>query len=194
MCPRPPRLLRHPKRFNFADVRRRAEVLATQPFQTQNNTLPDFLKHLDYDQYRDIRFRAEKSLWRDQALPFEIQFAPLGFLFFQRVVINVVDEGESRPLEYASDLFDYGKNKVPEDLPKDLGFAGFKVMYPLHTDSHYDEVAVFLGASYFRAVGQNQNYGLSARGLAVDTGLSSPRSFPISASSGWRNPIRTPPS
>ena len=167
-----------PKRFNFADVRRRAEVLATHPFQAQSNVLPDFLKHLDYDQYRDIRFRAERSLWRDQSLPFEIQFAPLGFLFFQRVAINVVDEGESRPLEYVSDLFDYGKNKVPEDLPKDLGFAGFKVMYPLHTDSHYDEVAVFLGASYFRAVGQNQNYGLSARGLAIDTGLTKPEEFP----------------
>jgi glucans biosynthesis protein len=69
-------------------------------------------------------------------------------------------------VEYANDLFDYGRNQVPDNLPKDLGFAGFKVLYPLHTDSHYDEVAVFLGASYFRAVGQGQNYGLSARGLA----------------------------
>ena len=167
-----------PKRFNFADVHRRAEMLASQPFQTTGNNLPDFLKNLDYDQYRDIRFRADKGLWRAEGLPFEIQFAPLGFLFFEPVVINVVDEGESKPVEYASDLFDYGKNPVPENLPKDLGFAGFKVLYPLHTDSHYDEVAVFLGASYFRAVGQKQNYGLSARGLAVDTGLPKPEEFP----------------
>jgi glucans biosynthesis protein len=167
-----------PKRFNFADVRRRAEVLASQPFQATDNKLPDFLKKLDHDQYHDIRFRAEKGLWRAEGLPFEIQFAPLGFLFFQPVAINVVDEGESKLLEYTSDLFDYGKNPAPDNLPKDLGFAGFKVLYPLHTDSHYDEVAVFLGASYFRAVGQNQNYGLSARGLAVDTGLPKPEEFP----------------
>jgi len=167
-----------PKRFNFADVRRRAEVLAAQPFQPTSNNLPDFLKNLDYDQYRDIRFRAEKGLWRAEGLPFEIQFAPLGFLFFEPVAINVVNEGESQAVEYASDLFDYGKNPVPDNLPKDLGFAGFKVLYPLHTDSHYDEVAVFLGASYFRAVGQNQNYGLSVRGLAVDTGLPKPEEFP----------------
>jgi len=167
-----------PKRFNFADVHRRAEMLASQPFQATSNNLPDFLKNLDYDQYRDIRFRADKSLWRAEGLPFEIQFAPLGFLFFEPVVIHIVDEGESRPVEYASDLFDYGKNPVPENLPKDLGFAGFKVLYPLHTDSHYDEVAVFLGASYFRAVGQKQNYGLSVRGLAVDTGLPKPEEFP----------------
>ena len=167
-----------PKRFNFADVRRRAEMLASQPFQMPANNLPDFLKNLDYDQYRDIRFRAEKSLWRAEGLPFEIQFAPQGFLFDRRVTINVVGDGDSQPVEYASDLFDYGKNKVPDNLPNDLGFAGFKVLYPLHADSHYDEVAVFLGASYFRAVGQNQNYGLSARGLAIDTGLSKPEEFP----------------
>ena len=28
---------------------------------------------------------------------------------------------------------------------------------------------VFLGASYFRALGAGQHYGLSARGLAIDT-------------------------
>ncbi len=167
-----------PKRFNFADVRRRAEVLANQPFQTPGDNLPDFFKNLNYDRYRDIRFRADHSLWRAEGLPFEVQFAPLGFLFKQPVVINIIADGESQAVEYANDLFDYGKNQAPDSLPKDLGFAGFKVMYPLHTDSYYDEVAVFLGASYFRAVGQNQNYGISVRGLAIDTGLPKPEEFP----------------
>jgi periplasmic glucans biosynthesis protein len=167
-----------PKRFNFADVHRRAEMLANQPFQANDKVLPDFLRNLDYDQYRDIRFRAEQSLWRDAGLPFEIQFAPLGSLFLQPVTLNVVDEGEVKSVEYSNALFDYGKHEATADLPPDLGFAGFKVLYPLHADSHYDEVAVFLGASYFRAVGQNQNYGLSVRGLAVDTGLPRAEEFP----------------
>jgi periplasmic glucans biosynthesis protein len=167
-----------PKRFNFADVHRRAEMLANLPFQANDKALPDFLRNLDYDQYRDIRFRAEHSLWRDAGLPFELQFAPLGALFLQPVTINIVEEGEVKRVEYSNALFDYGKNEVPADLPHDLGFAGFKVLYPLHADSHYDEVAVFLGASYFRAVGQNQNYGISVRGLAVDTGLPKPEEFP----------------
>ncbi len=167
-----------PKRFNFADVRRRAEVLASQPFEATNDALPDFFKNLDYDQYRDIRFRADKSVWRAEGLPFELQFAPLGFLFKQRVAINLVEDGEVRPVAYTNELFDFGRNQVPANLPADLGFAGFKVLYPLHSDSHYDEVAVFLGASYFRAVGQNQNYGLSVRGLAIDTGLPKPEEFP----------------
>lgn len=168
-----------PKRFNFADVYRRAEALANQPFQAVDTQVPDFLKNLDYDQYRDIRFKADKSVWRAEGLPFELQFAPLGFLFQDRVVINLVVDGDVKPVEYANDLFDFGRNPVPDNLPKDLGFAGFKVMYPLHTDSYYDEVAVFLGKSYFRAVGQNQSYGLSARGLAIDTGLSKLEEFPF---------------
>ena len=167
-----------PKRFNFADVRRRAEMLAAQSFQTPGENLPDFFKNLDYDQHRDIRFRADHSLWRSEGLPFEVQFAPLGFLFKQPVTINVITDGESKVIEYSNELFDYGKNKVPENLPKNVGFAGFKILYPLHTDRYYDEVAVFLGASYFRAIGQNQNYGISVRGLAVDTGLAKPEEFP----------------
>jgi len=83
-----------PKRFNFVDVRRRAEVLANQPFQDPAGTLPDFLAKLDYDQYRDIRFKGDKSLWRDAGLPFEIQFAPLGFLFNRQVTIHVLTDGE----------------------------------------------------------------------------------------------------
>jgi len=88
-----------PKRFNFADVRRRAEVLATQPFKAPDNDLPKFFRELNYDQYRDIRFQADKSLWRAEALPFEVQFVPLGFLFKQPVAINVVEEGASQPVE-----------------------------------------------------------------------------------------------
>ena len=84
----------------------------------------------------------------------------------------------AKPVEYSNELFDYGPTRFPKIRPRTFGFAGFKVFYPLHTDSHYDEVAVFLGASYFRAVGQNQNFGLSARGLAVDTGLPKPEEFP----------------
>ncbi|NDG87798.1 MAG: glucan biosynthesis protein G, partial [Gammaproteobacteria bacterium] len=51
--------------------------------------------------------------------------------------------------------------------------------YPLKRDETFDEIAVFLGASYFRAVGLGQAYGLSARGLAIDTGLPKAEEFPI---------------
>jgi glucans biosynthesis protein len=63
-------------------------------------------------------------------------------------------------------------------LPSDLGFAGFRIHYPLNTPAYKDELIVFLGASYFRVLGRNQVYGLSARGLAIDTGATSGEEFP----------------
>ena len=75
-------------------------------------------------------------------------------------------------------MFEYGQTDLKDQLPNALGFAGFRVHYPLHRPAYADEVAVFLGASYFRMVGRNQGYGISARGLAVNTALPEGEEFP----------------
>src|SRR5690606_25043967 len=64
-------------------------------------------------------------------------------------------------------------------VPENIGFAGFRVHYPLNTNEFKDEFLVFQGASYFRLVGPGQVYGLSARGLAIDTAESSGEEFPV---------------
>ncbi|OQW92200.1 MAG: glucan biosynthesis protein D [Beggiatoa sp. IS2] len=172
-----------PSRFGFADVGRRAELLAKQPFQEDEQNLPDFFRNLGYDQYQDIRFSAEEAIWRDEGLPFVVQLFHRGFLFLKRVEVNIVDHGKVKPVAYSPRLFSYGLLKdypeFPKDLPDNLGFAGLKLFFPLMEDKIYNEVAVFLGASYFRAVGRNQSYGLSARGLAIDTGLPKGEEFPF---------------
>lgn len=165
--------------FSFANVHRRAAALAAEPYKPDRPELPDFLKNLSYDQYRDIRFRPDYAIWRGQNSPFEVQLFSRGFLHQDRVTINLVENGEVHELAYSPDLFDLGKNTFPEQIPNHIGFAGFRLHYPLNRDDYFDEVAVFLGASYFRAVGQKQNYGLSARGLAVDTALTKPEEFPV---------------
>jgi glucans biosynthesis protein len=165
--------------FGFADVNRIAESLAQKPYEPDRPELPEGFRNLQYDDYRDIRFRPEKNIWVDAGLPFQIQLFPRGFLFRDRVRINIIDDTGVHPLSFSRDMFDYGKNQVPAQLPADFGFAGFRILYPLHRADHLDEVAVFLGASYFRAIGQNQNYGVSARGLAIDTGLEQPEEFPV---------------
>src|SRR4029453_5122863 len=55
---------------------------------------------------------------------------------------------------------------------------GSRRPYPLKNPDYYDELAVFLGASYFRALGRDNVYGLSARGLAIDTVEPSGEEFP----------------
>jgi glucans biosynthesis protein len=168
-----------PGHFTFASVVRRADELAAGPYQPDQPALPPFFANLNYDQYRDIRFRRNQSLWRAESLPFQAELFPRGFMFKDRVTFNVIEEGKAVPVLYRNSLFDYGKNTVPPDLPEDLGFAGLRLLYPLNRDDVFDEVAVFLGASYFRAVAKGLLYGLSARGLAIDTGLPSKEEFPV---------------
>ena len=165
----------------FDDVGARARQLAAQPFVAEARAAvasPAASDALTYDQYRDIRFRPDRSLWRDQKLPFEVQFFHPGFVNTETVRINeVTADGATRPIAFDVANFDYGHNATPSKALAS-GYAGFRVHYPLNNAAHKDEVIVFLGASYFRAVGKDQRYGLSARGLAVDTVGAGAEEFP----------------
>lgn len=176
---RTPGVVPEQKPFTFETVQQRARAMAGQPYVRDDTGMPEFLAKLDYDRYRDIRFKADKALWRQEGLPFQVQLFHRGFMFRDRVVVNVVSHGEATRLAYSPELFDFGQNQLPGPLDADLGFAGLRFHYPLRRNEVYDEIAVFLGASYFRAVGLGQVYGLSARALAVDTGLSKAEEFPI---------------
>ncbi|MEC5385225.1 glucan biosynthesis protein G [Uliginosibacterium sp. H3] len=159
--------------FSFDDVAARAQKLAAESWRSDEGKIPDRLKQLDYDQYRDIRFRPDKALWRDRKLPFEVMFFHVGGFFTAPVHINEVDEKGAHPIRFDRKTFDYGPvtglTPREEDSWGDVGFAGFRVHYPLNNAAYKDELSVFLGASYFRALGNGQRYGLSARGLAIDT-------------------------
>jgi glucans biosynthesis protein len=164
--------------FDFDEVAHRAQQLAAQPYRPQKVDLPKELQGIDYDRFRDIRFKPERALWRDAKLPFEVAFFHLGLYFDQSVRINELSGNTVREVRFDPALFDYGANKFNPQRMNGLGFAGFRVHYPLNTQKYKDEVLVFLGASYFRALGKGQVYGISARGLAIDTGLASGEEFP----------------
>jgi periplasmic glucans biosynthesis protein len=164
--------------FTLDDVAAKAEKLAGAAYQKPNTSLPKALKSLTYDQYRDIRFKPERALWRNRKLPFEIMFFHLGHFYDDPVVIHELSPEGDRVIPFDADAFDYGKNRVDRDELHDVGFAGFRVHYPLNAPTYRDEVLVFLGASYFRALGRGQRYGLSARGLAIDTAEGSGEEFP----------------
>jgi len=164
--------------FGFEEVADRARRLAAQPYKAPDFALPKDLKTLDYDHFRDIRYKPEQAAWRDAKVPFELQFFHLGFAFDQPVRINEVVGDGVREIRFDPSLFDYGSNKLDPKVLRGLGFAGFRVHYAINTPKYKDEVLTFLGASYFRALGKGQVYGISARGLAIDTGLASGEEFP----------------
>ena len=164
--------------FGFDDVAARAEAQARSAYQPPPRTLPAELAALSYDQYRDIRFQPARALWRPQALPFELMFFHLGKFQTQPVVINEIVGGSEQHVRFDPADFNYGKNRLSPASWPDLGYAGFRLHYALNTPAYQDELAVFLGASYFRALGAGQRYGLSARGLAIDTSGGTGEEFP----------------
>ncbi|HEX5508685.1 MAG TPA: glucan biosynthesis protein G, partial [Pseudolabrys sp.] len=158
-------------------VRKQAQELANKPYAAPDNSLPDEFKKIDYDAYRSIRFIPQRALWRDEGLPFQVQFFHRGWIFKDRVTVYVVSNGKAQLIPYSPDLFNLGKLKPP--APQiDLGFAGFRLHAKINRPDYYDEVGVFLGASYFRAVGKGQVYGMSARGLSIRTGDPKGEEFP----------------
>jgi glucans biosynthesis protein len=163
--------------FSFNVVEKLAQDRASKPYRARSTKLPDPVAKLTYEQYRDIRFQRTSALWYNHAL-FEVQFFHRGFNFDRRVNISEVSGGVARPVLYNPAMFDFGPRVPKMELPVDLGFAGFRVHYPLNTPAYKDELIVFLGASYFRVLGRNQVYGMSARGLAIDTGSASGEEFP----------------
>jgi glucans biosynthesis protein len=167
----------HPAQaFDYAWLKGRARALAAEPYAEPGAHLPEALQHLDWDQYQAIRSQPEHALWARDPLRFRVSFFHLGLYYKTPVRMHVVDGGMAQELAYDPALFEYGKSGLAGvSLPRDLGFAGFRVNF--RTDWKRD-VCAFLGASYFRAVGGQWQYGQSARGLAIDCGMDTPEEFP----------------
>ena len=165
--------------FSFQKLGEMAKRLSQSAYVAPLDNLPQSVKKLNYDQHRDIRFARNNGPWYGKKLPFEVQFFHLGSLFQISVPINEVIKGKTRPIKYSAAYFDYGKNKINTNELENIGYAGFRLHYPLNTSAYYDELISFLGASYFRALAQHQKYGISARGLAIDTAVQTGEEFPI---------------
>jgi hypothetical protein len=200
------RRLGQPQPFDFATLKGQARALAQAPYKSHKRVLPGRLEGLDWDQYQSIGYRQDHALWADQPGKFQAKFFHLGLYFHSPVRMFDVVDGKAQELAYDGAAFNYGKSGIKDgELPADLGFAGFRLNTRKDTDRDF---AAFLGASYFRAVGKEGQYGQSARGLAIDTGMGKPEEFPDFiayyleqpsairlrpagfAQRGWRLPLR----
>jgi periplasmic glucans biosynthesis protein len=148
-------------------VQKLAQQLATRPFVKPKMDVPDPFNKLTVEQYREIRFRREQAAWRGDKLDYELQMFPMGWLYDAPVELWLVDGGRGRQLRADGTLFTVGVAGAPQAAP--FGFSGFRVHGPINRSDYLDEYVLFQGASYFRAVGRGQNYGMSARGLAINT-------------------------
>lgn len=161
--------------FSLEWLREEARRLAKQPYVHPKDIVPDWINKAGTEGYDSIRFKPENSLWMQEKLPFQVRLFHPGNYFRHSVSIFDLNHGVAEPVLYSKNLFSFGAGiEVPAN-DTDIGFAGFRVQQAKDVDR---DVFSFLGASYFRAVGGTMQYGISARGLAVDTALSRPEEFP----------------
>jgi glucans biosynthesis protein len=163
-------------------LEKQAAELARHPFQA-SPPLPKALADLDYDDYRLIAYEPARAVWKDEARPFWLEFFHRGYIFRDDVTIRLDDGRGFKPLAFNPAMFQYRgvleSLAAPGALSGEVDFAGFRVLGRFKSSRHFQELASFLGASYFRAVGEGQVYGTSARGLAIDIGLSKAEEFPV---------------
>jgi glucans biosynthesis protein len=165
----------HP--FQSSMVADAARALAKQPFKAPSSDIPGPLRNLNYDQYVGIRNRPGTAIWANETVGFALEPLHRGFLFTTPVEINFVAQDESRRLLYTSNLYDFGKISVPPDMG-DIGFSGFRVLVP-HERGPFSEIAIFQGASFFRAVAPGQSLGTMARALSIKTADPRGEEFPM---------------
>ncbi len=163
--------------FSFDTVIAKARDLAGKTYQAPQQ-VPKFIRDLNYAQYQDIRFNPDKSLWRDSHSRFQVMLVAPGLYYDHAVKIHVVNSEGVHTLGFDKDLFTYPSDGLKRRIPPNLGYAGFKLTFPLKDHKTRNQFLVFAGASYFRAVGRDNNFGLSGRGIAVDTGLPAGEQFP----------------
>lgn len=162
-----------PKPFSFdnliEDAKRRANALYEEPHVKGAK----ILEKIDYDQHNKIRFRLDRALAVNGGRARVALFHP-GALFPLPVSINLVEGDTSRELSYRADYFDMPDDSPARQLPEDIGFAGFRVM---GADTERDWLA-FLGYAYLRSSGELDQFGQSARALAIDVAMPTPEEFP----------------
>ena len=163
--------------FTFDDVIRKAKVVAKAPYQPPQ-PVTKFMREISYEAFQGIRFNPDRSLWRKNQSKFQVMLLVPGLQYTHPVTLNVIEAEGPRALSFAKNDFMFTDPEVEKRVPADVGFAGFKLTFPLNQKNEQNQFLVFVGASYFRGVGKNNVFGLSGRGLAIDTGLPSGEEFP----------------
>ncbi len=166
------------ERFSVEWLEDTARQLARMPYQEPPAALPRELADLNYDTYRMIAFRRDKSIWNGENLPFILQMFSAGYIYKLPVQINIVENGVVTPYRYSPDLFIYDPRITPPPPESTGGFSGFRIHTTINSLTKLEEFVVFQGASYFRSFAQGQEYGLSARGLAINTAQMPGEEFP----------------
>src|SRR5919205_3734035 len=170
-----------PEPFTFEGLIEQARQLAAKPYSPPPRPAPELVRQIDYDEHGKLRFKPENALFRNGPGVYPVTFVFLGNFFPKSVRMYALENGQARQIVYSPDYFTVGEDSPARQLPPDTnGFAGFWIRESrLEGDWKTEEPWVtFLGASYFRAVGELGQVGMSARGVAINVADPEPEEFP----------------
>jgi glucans biosynthesis protein len=164
--------------FTFETLLEDAKRRASAPYAPQRSSLPAALDKLSPEQYRSIHFNPDAGIWRAEKLPFRVELLRAGNKPQTTVTVSTVEDGMATDVVATPAMFQMSPT-LPAQLGKvSLPLSGFRIRSRINSNKIWDEFLVFQGASYFRAVAKNLLYGLSGRGLAINTGEPSGEEFP----------------
>lgn len=164
--------------FSWDILKAKAQALAAEPYRPGDGNMDPVLAGLDYDQFRAIEFDSSKAIWNGTELDYRMELFHAGYIYRDPVGIFLVEDGKATPLRYDKAMFHFGPAEKRVPLPDDAGFSGLRLHGPVYQPGVFEEYQVFQGASYFRAKAKGQTYGLSARGLAINTAREGGEEFP----------------
>ena len=169
-----------PREFSFDVLKARAKAMATQTYIAPARPMPEVVQAIDYDAHGALQFKEELAPFADIEGAYPLTFFHLGRLFPKKIIMNIVDGSKAREIIYEPDYFNMPANSPAHKLGRDAGFAGFRFHGPQTAPDWLTRNWIaFLGSSYFRAISELQQYGLSARGVAVNTTVAGkPEEFP----------------
>jgi periplasmic glucans biosynthesis protein len=177
--------------FSFDWLRQQAKELAQRPYVPPEPPAPETVAKIEFDAVQKIRFRPDRALWPSGPGRLPVRLFHLDKFNALPVRINELSGGMAREVVYSKQDFDYKTPAMRRMLPGNLGYSGFRVMDGHGKDTDW---LAFQGASYFRSSGEENQYGASARGIAVDTAMPTPEEFPRFVEFWLAEPKRDSPS
>ena len=162
-----------PNPFSFDLLKETARLMAGQPYAAPARPAPDLVGKLNYEEWGKLTFNTDAAIFADGPGRFPVTFFHLGMFFAKTVDMFVVADGRAREIVYDQSMFNMPQTSPARQLPKGIGFAGFRIQEARDgaLDWRKNDWAAFLGASYFRAIGETFQYGQSARGVAIDVAV-----------------------
>ncbi len=157
--------------FSFDTLKQMARERAARPYAPPPRLADDIAEKLTYDEWGKIKYRTDEAVYATGPERFPVTFFHLGKFFRKSVSVYLTQAGKAREIIYDPSYFDMPEDSPARTLKAGTGFAGLRVQEPKDgkLDWRKNDWVAFLGASYFRAIGELYQYGLSARGVALDT-------------------------